>query len=57
MADTALASTFIIRLVREPAGDVSGVIERVRTGAKERFEGRDALCRLMQEMLKEREET
>ena len=41
------ASTLIIRLVHEPAGGISGVIERVRTGIKERFESREALCRLL----------
>jgi hypothetical protein len=27
------------------------VVERVRTGVKEKFEGREALCRLIQQML------
>ena len=45
------ATTFIIRLLHEPSGHVSGVVERVRTGVKERFEGRDALCRLIAAMV------
>lgn len=45
------ASTFIVRLIRDPAGEVSGVVERVRTGVKHKFEGRDALCQLVQILL------
>lgn len=30
-------AVFIVRLTRHPAGQVSGVVERVRTGEKERF--------------------
>jgi hypothetical protein len=48
MTESPQASTFIIRLVHEPAGGISGVIERVRTGIKHKFEGRDALCQLIQ---------
>jgi len=31
--------TFIVRLSRDAAGRVTGIVERVRTGEKERFEG------------------
>ena len=41
------ASTFIIRLFHDESGGVSGVVERVRTGIKERFDGCDGLCRLI----------
>jgi hypothetical protein len=51
MAEMPHASTFIVRLVHDPSGGVSGVVERVRTGVKEKFEGREALCRLIQQML------
>jgi hypothetical protein len=39
--------TFIVRVTRDESGAVSGVLERVRTGVKERFDGSDALCRLL----------
>ena len=51
MGDTPQTSTFVIRLVHDSAGGVSGVVERVRTGFKQRFEGREALNRLVEEML------
>jgi hypothetical protein len=51
MSDTPVTATFIIRVVHEPAGGVSGVVERVRTGIKEQFQGREAFCRLMDRML------
>jgi hypothetical protein len=35
--------TLIVRLARDAAGAITGVIERVRTGQKERFEGIDGL--------------
>ncbi len=47
MNDNAHASTFIVRLIHNPTGEVSGVVERVRTGVKHKFEGRDALCELI----------
>ena len=57
MTEFPYASTFIIRLVHEPAGGVSGVVERVRTGIKQKFEGREGLCRLIQqEMLEKNKE-
>jgi hypothetical protein len=48
MNENQQAATFIVRLMRDPAGEVSGVVERVRTGVKHKFEGRDALCQLIQ---------
>jgi hypothetical protein len=51
MTDTPLTATFIVRVVHEPAGGVSGVVERVRTGIKEQFQSREALCRLIERML------
>ena len=44
-------STFVIRLAHDPANGVSGVVERVRTGVKQRFVGKEALLRLIDEML------
>ena len=54
MSETLKASTFIIRIVHEPAGGISGVVERVRTGLKTRFEGGEALCRLIREIVTEK---
>ena len=51
MSEFPQASTFILRLVQDPSGGVSGVVERVRTGIKHKFEGCDALCRLILEQL------
>lgn len=51
MCEIPQVSTFIVRLTSEPAGSVSGVVERVRNGVKDRFEGREALHRLIDEML------
>jgi hypothetical protein len=31
--------TFIVRVSRDEAGRLAGVVERVRTGQKERFQG------------------
>jgi hypothetical protein len=36
-------TSFIVRVVRTRRGKVSGVIERVGTGAKEAFQGVDAI--------------
>jgi hypothetical protein len=49
--DTPISTTFIIRVVHERSGGVSGVVERVRTGIKEKFQGQEALCRLIERML------
>jgi hypothetical protein len=36
--------TFVVRLARDEAGRVTGIVERVRTGEKERFEGIAAIA-------------
>ena len=43
--------TFIVRSNRDRAGRLRGVVERVRTGAKERFTGADGLGVLIERML------
>jgi hypothetical protein len=43
--------TFIVRTSRDPGGRLSGVVERVRTGEKERFTGSDGLGRLIERMV------
>ena len=39
----AWRASFVVRLVRDSRGQVSGVIERVATGAKEAFQGVEAI--------------
>jgi hypothetical protein len=51
VSETLKASTFIIRVVHEPAGGISGVVERVRTGLKTRFDGGEGLCRVIREIV------
>ena len=51
MREQESTSTFVIRLAHDPADGVSGVVERVRTGVKQRFVGKEALLRLIDEML------
>jgi hypothetical protein len=43
--------TFIVRTSRDPGGCLRGVVERVRTGEKERFTGADGLGRLIERMV------
>jgi hypothetical protein len=42
--------TFVVRLSRDAAGRVTGIVERVRTGEKERFEGLAALATVIARM-------
>ena len=46
----ATSVTFIVRISIE-AGRVSGIVERVRTGEKERFRGVDDLGRIITRMI------
>ena len=48
---TGTAVTFIVRATRDRNGRVRGVVERVRTGAKERFSDADGLGTLIERML------
>jgi hypothetical protein len=43
--------TFIVRATRQPGGRLCGVVERVKTGTKERFTGADRLAGLIERML------
>jgi hypothetical protein len=43
--------TFVLRLVRDEAGRLTGILERVRTGEKQRFEGLAAIAPLIARML------
>jgi hypothetical protein len=44
-------STFVVRVDRDASGNVSGVIERVRTGEKEGFRGLEAIGGLIARMV------
>jgi hypothetical protein len=50
------AVTFIVRMTRDSAGTVKGVIERASTGAKRPVEGCDAVGPAIAEMLKAEKE-
>lgn len=39
--------TFVVRVTVDEAGRMSGIVERVRTGEKERFEGVEAIGSLI----------
>lgn len=44
-------ATFIVRAWRDGAGRLHGVVERVATGEKARFDGADAMAALVREMV------
>lgn len=44
-------ATFVVRVRRDAAGRLTGLVERVATGEKGRFQGADALAELIQRML------
>ena len=44
-------AVFIVRLTRHAAGEITGVVERVRTGEKERFAAVDEIGPILAEML------
>jgi hypothetical protein len=44
-------TSFVVRVARDRRGQVSGVIERVATGAKEAFTGMDAIGQVIVRML------
>jgi hypothetical protein len=48
-AETRL--TFVLRLVRDRAGGLSGVLERVRTGEKVRLDGLGGIAAALSAML------
>ena len=43
--------SFVVRAMQDGRGQVSGVIERVATGAKEAFTGTEAIGRVIAQML------
>jgi hypothetical protein len=44
-------TSFVIRVAQDRRGQVSGVIERVATGAKEAFTGMEAIGQVISRML------
>ena len=44
-------ASFVVRAVQDRRGQVSGVVERVATGAKEAFSGMEAIGRVIARML------
>jgi hypothetical protein len=49
--DTVHAVTFIVRASRDARGRVHGIVERVKTGEKERFTGAEGLGGVIDQML------
>jgi hypothetical protein len=43
--------TFVLRVELDPTSSVVGVVERVRTGEKERFRGYEMLVEIVRRML------
>ena len=44
-------TSFVVRVAQDKRGQVSGVVERVATGAKEAFTGMEAIGRVIARML------
>ena len=44
-------ATFVVRVVRDDAGQLAGIVERVRTGEKARFETTDGMGQLIARMV------
>jgi len=45
--------TFVVRAARQPDGRLAGIVERVRSGEKQRFDDAVAIGRLIERMLEE----
>jgi hypothetical protein len=45
-------AAFVLRLARDEAGRLTGIVERVRTGEKQRFEDLGAIAPLIARMLR-----
>jgi hypothetical protein len=44
-------ATFVVRVVRDDAGQLAGIVERVRTGEKARFETTNGMSQLIARMV------
>jgi hypothetical protein len=45
--------TFIVRAARQPDGRLAGVVERVRSGEKQRFDDAVAIGRVIEQMVED----
>jgi hypothetical protein len=45
--------SFVVRAAADNAGRLTGIVERVRTGEKHRFEGEEALGRIIARLVAE----
>ena len=45
------AMTFVVRLTRSELGNVTGVVEQVKTGLKVRVEGLEAIGQVIRQMI------
>lgn len=52
---TRSAVTFIVRASRDTGGRLQGIVERVKTGEKERFDDAEGLARVIERMVPTRE--
>jgi hypothetical protein len=52
--EVAAPAAFVVRASRDASGRVTGVVERVATGEKARFQGVEAMGELIQQMLARR---
>jgi hypothetical protein len=50
ITDVVAPATFIVRVSRDSTGRLNGVVERVATGEKARFQGAEAMAALVQRM-------
>ena len=53
-SEVAAPAAFVVRASRDASGRVTGVVERVATGEKARFQGVEAMGELIQQMLARR---
>ena len=53
---TATTMSFVVRISRRPGGEVTGIVERVATGQKVRFEGCEAVSSIIAQMLEMEEQ-
>ena len=52
MGSPGICASFVIRVVRDRRGRISGVIERVATGVKETFQGMEAIGAVIARMVR-----
>lgn len=50
-AELGSSVTFVVRVMRDPGGRLAGIVERVSTGEKHRFQDPSAIGRLIERMV------